>query len=124
MFRLFFDCVLFYSKSVLPLCCQSQTNTIMKRITEKHLTELLQEVADYSNNATSKKDAVNMGKGYFLAFEYASEYGGWRLIGVNAENGGHLGVFGYSASEGRISAKEMYIRLEGILKGLKYSRVA
>ena len=86
------------------------------------LNNLLQRIAELTGQATSKEEAKANNLKTFLHLEYASVYGGYRLITVNAENGGHGGAFGGSSCEGRLKAKDMYTKLSGIYQGLIYSK--
>ena len=66
----------------------------MKTRTRKsELQSLLQTISELSGISTEKKE----GEKYHLYLEFASCYGGYRLVRVNNENGGHFGSFVYSS---------------------------
>lgn len=91
----------------------------MSRITYNKLNELMVEISVLSGIANSKQSAIDQGQKQFIYLEYATIYGGYRLVSVSTEHGGHFGAFGRSATEARLSAKEMYQYLTGIIVGLK-----
>ena len=86
-------------------------------ITRKDINKLVEEVAAAYGLSSSREQAKKLGHAYYLEAEYASVYGGYRLIGVNVSNGGHRGVFGKSGTEGRVGASLMAARLNGLLQG-------
>jgi len=85
----------------------------------QHLNQLLSDIAEITGEATSKEQAKEKGHERYLYLEYASAYGGWRLVGVGVNNGAHYGVFGGNGCEARLKYKEMVIKLDGILAGLR-----
>jgi hypothetical protein len=87
--------------------------------TRKTLEALLVEIAQNTNQATSEAQAIEMGKDRYLQLEYASVYGGYRVVNVKVVNGGHSGAFGGNGCEARLSAKKMEINLRGVLEGTK-----
>ncbi len=89
--------------------------------TAKQLNNLLEDLAQLTDMATSKESAEAKGLDKYLYLEYASVYGGWRLVNVGVNNGGHYGAFGSNATEPRLKAKEMEIKLRGIMAGVNYS---
>ena len=84
----------------------------------QHLNSILESIAEITGEATSKDQAIEKGHERFLYIEYASAYGGYRLVSVGVNNGAHYGVFGGNGCESRLKYKEMVIKLEGILAGL------
>lgn len=84
----------------------------------QHLNTLLSDIAEITGEATSKEQAKEKGYERFLYIEYASPYGGYRLVNVGVNNGAHYGAFGWNGCESRLKYKEMVIKLEGILAGL------
>lgn len=89
------------------------------RITRATLENLLSEIGAKSNKATSHEQAKQMGVDKFLQLEYASCYGGWRVVNVGVANGAHYGAFGGNGCEARLSAAKMYEKLNGILAGIE-----
>lgn len=61
-------------------------------------------------------------RGYRYAADFASFYGGYRLVAVNPENGGHSDAFGKSSCCKRVSRKEFIAYLDGLLAGMKADR--
>lgn len=86
------------------------------------LNNIVREIADELGLATSRAEAKEKGLDSFLFLEYASVYGGYRIVTVKVENGAHYGALGYSSTCSRMSAKEMYAALNGILQGLQQAK--
>jgi hypothetical protein len=84
----------------------------------QHLNQLLESIAKITGEATSKETAKANGHERYLFIEYASAYGGYRIVNVGVNNGAHYGAFGGNGCEARLKYKEMVIKLEGILAGL------
>lgn len=87
--------------------------------TRKNLNSTLRQISDLTGEATSKEDAIKSGKDKFLYLEYASCYGGYRLVNVNCKTGAHSGAFGGNGIEGRLNASKMAIKLNSILSGIE-----
>ena len=87
----------------------------MKTRTRKsELQSLLQSISELSGISTEKKE----GEKSHLYLEFASCYGGYRLVRVNNENGGHFGAFGDSSCCERLPAGKMAEKLRTILNTL------
>ena len=87
----------------------------MKTRTRKsELQSLLAEISKLSGISTEKKD----GEKYHLFLDFASCYGGYRLVKVNNENGGHFGAFGDSSCCERLRAGKMADKLRTIVNTL------
>lgn len=84
----------------------------------QHLNNLLASIAEITGEAISREQAQLIGNERYLFIEYASAYGGYRLVNVGVNNGAHYGAFGNNGCESRLKYKEMVIKLEGILAGL------
>lgn len=84
---------------------------------KKRLELLVNRISVLSGIPTidTKKEGDN-----FLFLEYASHYGGYRLVLVNGSNGGQAGVFGESSITPRRNAKVMEAYLEGLNNGLQF----
>lgn len=100
----------------------NQKKLTMKRITPGHLQLLVNKIGEQTNIPTGREQAKREGQPNFLYLEYAKEYGGYRLVKVRVDNGGHSGAFNGTASEPRRPAKEMEAFLYGLLTGLTYSK--
>ena len=85
------------------------------RTTKKELENLLKIISELSGISTEKKD----GEKYHLYLDFASCYGGYRLVKVNNETGGHFGAFGESSCCERLSAGKMANKLRIILNTLE-----
>ena len=83
------------------------------------LTAQLNKIAALSNQATNREQAAKLGKDCFLHLDYASCYGGYRVVNVKIGSGAHYGAFGGNGCESRLSAAKMAIKLDGILQGLQ-----
>jgi len=92
------------------------------RTTKNQIESKLQYIAKLANLPTSKQQAIEMNQDKYLTYEYASVYGGYRLINVAVNSGGHFGAFGLSSTMGRLKASEFYTLLDGIEAGLQYSK--
>jgi hypothetical protein len=88
----------------------------------KNLNLILKDICTELNLPFGYDDAVNKNAEMYLYIEFASCYGGYRLVNVLIKNGGHCGAFGESSCCSRKSLKEMTNYLEGILYGIKYSK--
>ena len=88
------------------------------RTTKSELDILLQRVSELSQISTEKKE----GERYHLYLEFASCYGGYRLVLVSNTTGGHFGAFGESSSCERLNAKNMAAKLRTIINILEYSK--
>ena len=83
----------------------------MKTRTRKsELESLLQTISELSGISTEKKE----GEKYHLYLEFAACYGGYRLVMVNNETGGHFGAFGDSSCCERLPAGKMAEKLRTI----------
>jgi hypothetical protein len=91
------------------------------RITAKYLNELLKEIATLEGKATTSEEAEKLGLTHFYYLEHNSVYGGYRVVSVRVENGGHSGAFGGNGCEARLKGKEMAIKLKSVLYGLEYA---
>lgn len=91
-------------------------------ITKKDLQKKLEEIAAITGEATSEQDAISKGKDKYLYLEYASVYGGYRVVNVRLKSGSHSGAFNGNGIEARLKAKDMWSRLTAILTGLELSK--
>lgn len=85
----------------------------------KNLKLILLDICKELNLPIGKEDAINKGAEMYLDLEFASHYGGYRLINVGVKNGAHYGAFGESSICARKSKKEMTSYLEGLYSGIK-----
>lgn len=81
---------------------------------KSELQNLLQRISELSGISTEKK----AGEKYHLYLEFASCYGGYRLVMVNNETGGQFGAFGDSSCCKRLPATKMADKLRTILNTL------
>lgn len=78
----------------------------MKKATRKDfINELLEEV----------QTLIPAGEGFHYFVEHNSIYGGYRLVKVKDENGGHYGCFGGNGTEARIPYQQMIMKLKTII---------
>ena len=59
--------------------------------------------------------------GHYYHIEFASIYGGYRLVLVNQTNGGHSGAFGGNGCEARVNYITMMLKLEIIIAVKKWN---
>jgi hypothetical protein len=88
----------------------------------QHLHQLLNRIAELTEQSTSEDQAIKNNHKQYLALENAAVYGGWRLINVRIGSGAHFGAFGGNGTEARLKYKEMLIKLDGIIQGLQYTQ--
>lgn len=88
----------------------------------KNLNIILENIAHLLTLATTKEEAIEKGYDYYLALEYASHYGGYRLVYIDIVNGSHRGAFGESSICSRRSLKEMTAYLNGVYNGAKFAQ--
>jgi hypothetical protein len=88
----------------------------------KQIKMLLIEIALLTNEATSKEEAINKGLNRYLAIDFASCYGGYRIVNVNIGSGGHSGALNQSSCCKRMSKKEMINFLSDVLTGLQTTK--
>jgi hypothetical protein len=86
----------------------------------QHLQQLLNEIAELTEQSTTEDQALKNNHKQYLSLEYNAAYGGWRLNNVHVGSGGHSGAFGGNSTEARLKYKEMVIKLDGIIQGIKY----
>ena len=92
----------------------------MKTRTRKsELQSILQYISELSGISTEKKE----GEKYHLYLEFAACYGGYRLVMVNNETGGHFGAFGDSSCCERLPAGKMADKLRTIMNVLEVEKL-
>lgn len=67
------------------------------------------------NLAYSKDNAIHLGHTKYLAVDFASCYGGYRLVNVSVNGGGHSGAFNKSGCEARVSKKQFLMYLGALV---------
>lgn len=87
----------------------------------KNLNRLLNKICILTGEVMTYDDAISKDKEKYLYIEYASHYGGYRVVNIGVLNGGHYGAFNESSCVARKPLKQMTNYLEGILYGLEYS---
>lgn len=88
--------------------------------TKQLFNELLADLAGITEQAHDLETAKMMGKQTYLFIEYASAYGGYRLVSVGIDNGAHYGAFGGNGCEGRLNAKMMELKLRSLIAGASF----
>lgn len=79
-----------------------------KQVHAVHVAKIMKKAINY------KIDTLKELTGLKLFADYASVYGGYRLVQLN-EAGGHFGVFGQSSCCERVNAKSFNLYLDGLL---------
>jgi hypothetical protein len=87
--------------------------------TQKRIENLIAELAKAAGLTNNKKSAIEKNHEYYLTYENAAVYGGYRLIMVSVKNGSHSGAFGFSSTEPRVKGPVFIVKLEAILAGIK-----
>ena len=75
------------------------------KTTKKQINGLLNEIVNLTGNKN-------------LQLDFNSIYGGYRLVNVNPDTGGHRVAFGGNGCEPRLKASEMYYKLHTIIATL------
>ena len=88
------------------------------RTTKKDLQSILANISKLSGISTEKKE----GEKYHLYLEFASCYGGYRLVLVDNKTGAEFGAFGESSCCARLSTGKMADKLRTIEQTLMYKR--
>jgi len=93
------------------------------KTTATQLNNLVKTICDLTGLSNNKEQAISKGQDRYLYLEYASVYGGYRLVNVNVNSGGHSGAFGGSGTEARLKSSEMYTKLSALIAGIEYQQV-
>jgi hypothetical protein len=89
--------------------------------TAKTLSILLKQLANMTNNAVSKDEAIQKGLDYYLYLDNYPMYGGYNLVRVDVKSGGHGTAFNsFSSCGGRINGKAMADKIRSFMDGLAY----
>lgn len=67
---------------------------------------------------------VPAGVGFKYEIENAPIYGGYRLVKVRLDNGGHFGAFGGNGCEPRVKFDAMLTKLQAIIETAKLLKAA
>lgn len=86
----------------------------MARITEKQLQTLKNKVAARHGLSSSHSEAKEKGHEFYVILDNCPHYGGYRLNAKYLDNGREGGVFGFSGECSRISASQMFERLNSL----------
>ncbi len=89
---------------------------------KKEISNTLQVLANRSGLALSKEEAIEKNQKEYLYLEYNSYYGGYRLVMVQINSGGHNNAFGISGMSKRLKASEIVIQIQGIIAGIEYQK--
>lgn len=89
------------------------------KTTHKTLDILIAQIATLLGLATNEQQAKEKGLTKYLYLEHAAIYGGYRVISIQVGTGRQNGALGGNGCEARLSAKEMEIKLRGIITGVK-----
>lgn len=84
----------------------------------KQVKLLVEQIANIKGYAISKDDALNKGLQSYIEVEYSNAYGGYRVVMVRVEGGGHFGALGESSICPRRSKSKMIAFLQGYLNAL------
>lgn len=57
-----------------------------------------------------------------LQLDYNSLYGGYILVNVNPQTGGHYSAFGMSECGPRVKANEMYSKINCLIAGIEFGK--
>ena len=91
------------------------------RTTRQMINDRITDIAQLTGMSTNRQDAINNGQSTYLATEYASAYGGYRLVQISVTTGATFGAFGFSDIEPRQPTYKFYNTLRGIIGGLRHA---
>lgn len=90
---------------------------------QKTLVILLTQLANMTNNATSKDEAKSKGLADYLYLDNYPMYGGYNLVKVDVNSGGHSNSFNsFSSCGNRITAKVMIEKIRSFMDALNYAK--
>jgi hypothetical protein len=90
--------------------------------TSKTLEILLSQLATMTNKAASKDEAINKGLNSYLSLDNYPMYGGYNLVSVSVNGGGHSNSFNSFPSCGnRINGKAMIEKIRSFMDGLNFN---
>lgn len=84
----------------------------------KEVNKLLLEICVKGGFASNKEEALLIGKDKYLQIDYSRMYGGYRLVNVGVDSGGHSGAFGQSSCVARLPKSKMLAYMWEILDSL------
>lgn len=84
----------------------------------KQIQQLMEDIAKIAGLPISREQAIEMSATHFLEVEYARHYGGYRVVNVSVNHGGHSGAFGESSCVARRSKKQMVDFLTAYLNAI------
>jgi len=88
--------------------------------TQKTLAILLSQLANMTNEATNKEDAIKKGLKSYLMLDNYPMYGGYNLVRVSVTSGGHSDSFNsFSSCGNRIKGQAMIEKLRSFMAGLE-----
>jgi hypothetical protein len=89
----------------------------------KTLEILLSQLAEMTNKATSKDEAISKGLTSYLMLDNYPMYGGYNLVAVSVNGGSHSDAFNsFSSCGNRLSGKVMIQKLRSFMDGLTYNK--
>ena len=91
--------------------------------TAKTLSILLAQLANMTNEATSKDEAISKGLSHYLYLDNYPMYGGYNLVKVAVQGGGHSQSFNsFSSCGGRVNGKVMAEKIRSFMDALEYAK--
>lgn len=89
---------------------------------KKTLGILLVQLANMTNNATSKSEAIEKGLDSYLSLDNYPMYGGYNLIKIDVNSGGHEDSFNsFPSCGGRVKASVMIEKMRSFMAGLDFN---
>jgi len=92
------------------------------RTTNNQIQSVFKMLASEAGLPISKQQAIDEGRSHYLDIEYQRYYGGYRLITVRVENGGHSGAFNESDTIPCVKANEFYNKLNAMYNTLVWAK--
>jgi len=92
------------------------------KTTEAQISKLIAQLAKLAGMSNNKMSAIEAGREFYLSYENAPVYGGYRLIMINVKNGSHYGAFGMSSTCPRQKPATFSLMLESLILGLEYAK--
>ena len=87
---------------------------------QEYIKSLVNRIAELTKKASSYNEAIEKGLNSYLTLDFNSNYGGYNLVSVNIEGGGHgTAFYCFSSCGNRLKYKDMVNKLESFICGLE-----
>lgn len=91
--------------------------------TNQTLSILLRQLANMTGQAVSQDEAKEKGLAEYLYLDNYPMYGGYNLVSVGVQGGGHNSSFNsFPSAGGRVNGKVMIEKIRSFMAGISYAR--